>query len=162
MLFDTDAILVVTGRHSADNNKATALERIVSGFKQVGEAGAEAGVRVGAETCPRLSFNLMMPLECTSLVCWKPNTVNVTYSGYPELFIHASGSNTVCIHFKDTKEVEGQRKVTWQGDGIIAFGPVTDACCEVEYDSWAIMEYGGPHTPETMEAAVSSTRAIVS
>ena len=109
MLFDPDAILVlvVTGRHSADNNTATALERIVSGFKQVGEAGAESGVRVGAETCSRLSFNLMMPLECTSLVCWKPNTSNVTYSGYPEQVIHALGSNTVHIHFKETKEVEG-------------------------------------------------------
>jgi L-ribulose-5-phosphate 3-epimerase len=170
VLFDTDAILVVTGRHSADNDMSAALERVVSGFKRIGKVGAEVGVKVGPETCPRLSFNLMTPLECTSFVKSVGNpfvgiyldTANVTYSGYPEHFIRALGSDTIRIHFKDTKEVDGQRKATWPGDGSVAFGPVMDACREVGYDSWAIMEYGGPHTPETMEAAASSTRAIVS
>ena len=32
---------------------------------------------------------------------------------------------------------------------------------EAGYDSWAIMEYGGPHNAETMSAAASSTREIV-
>jgi hexulose-6-phosphate isomerase len=170
VLFETDAILVVTGRHSAENDMTAALGRVVSGFQRIGEAGAQVGVKVGAETCPRLSFNLMTPSECTSFVESVGNThvgiyldtANVTYSGYPEHFIRALGDDIVRIHFKDTKEADGQRKATWPGDGSVPFGPVMEACREVGYDSWAIMEYGGPHTAETMSAAASSTRAIVS
>jgi L-ribulose-5-phosphate 3-epimerase len=165
-LFGTDAILVVTGRHSADNDMTDALSRIVSGFKRIGEFAADAGVRVGAETCPRLSFNLMTPLECTSFVeaVGSPavgiylDTANVTYSGHPDHFIRALGDDIVRIHFKDKKAEGG---ATWPGDGEVAFGPVMDACREVGYDAWAIMEYGGPHNAETMSAAAGGTRAIV-
>lgn len=165
-LFETDAILVVTGRHNAGNDMTSALARIVSGFKRIGEVAAAANVRVGAETCPRLSFNLMTPLECTSFVEAVGNenvgiyldTANVTYSGYPEHFIRALGNDTVRIHFKDKKEEGG---ATWPENGEVAFGPVMEACREVGYDSWAIMEYGGPHNAETMSAAASSTREIV-
>ena len=166
VLFETDAILVVTGRHSADNDMTAALSRIVSGFRRIGEVAAAAGVFVGAETCPRLSFNLMTPLECTSFVEAVGNkhvgiyldTANVTYSGHPAHFIRALGSNTVRIHFKDKKEEGG---ATWPGNGDVAFGPVMEACREIGYNSWAIMEYGGPHNAETMSAAASSTREIV-
>ncbi len=168
-LFGTDAILVVTGRHNANNDMMTALSRIVSGFKRIGEVAADTGVRVGAETCPRLSFNLMTPLECAAFVESVGresvgiylDTANVTYSGYPEHYIRALGKDTVRIHFKDTKEVDGQRKATWPGNGMVAFEPVMAACREVGYDSWAIMEYGGPHNAETMGAAAASTRGIV-
>ncbi|MBS14151.1 MAG: hypothetical protein CME19_21455 [Gemmatimonadetes bacterium] len=90
-LFGTDAFLVVTGRHSADNDVSAALNRIVSGFKRIDQVAADAGVKVGAETCPRLSFNLMTSLECTAFdeAVGNPamgiylDTANVTYSGYP-------------------------------------------------------------------------------
>ena len=82
----------------------------------------------------------------------------MTYSGYPEHFIRALGNDTVRIHFKDKKEEGG---ATWPGNGEVAFGPVMEVCREVGYDSWAIMEYGGPHNAETMSAAASSTREIV-
>ena len=90
-LFGTDAFLVVTGRHSTDNDTSAALNRIVSGFKRIDQVAADAGVKVGAETCPRLSFNLMTSLECTAFdeAVGNPamgiylDTANVTYSGYP-------------------------------------------------------------------------------
>lgn len=168
-IFGTDAILVVTGRHSPENDMMRALSRIVSGFKRIGQVAADKGVRVGAETCPRLSFNLMTPLECAAFVESVGtegvgvylDTANVTYSGYPEHFIRALGDNLIRIHFKDTREVDGQLKPTWPGNGMVAFRPVMEACREVGYDSWAVMEYGGPHNAETMAAAALSTRATI-
>jgi hypothetical protein len=38
---------------------------------------------------------------------------------------------------------------------------VMAACREVGYDAWAIMEYGAPHTPETMRMAAESTRNVI-
>lgn len=164
-ILETDAILVVTGRHSPDNPQLEALERIVSGFKRIGKVAADAGVRVGVETCPRLSFNLMTPYECVGFVQDVGmasvgiylDTANVTYSGHPAHFITALGDDIVRIHFKDRTD----NGATWPGNGEVDFGPVMAACKEVGYDAWAIMEYGGPHTPETMRAAAESTRAIV-
>ncbi len=169
-IFGTDAILVVTGRHSADNFQMDALKRIVSGFQEIGRYAANNGVTVGAETCPKLSFNLMTPYECVGFlddvnmdsVGIYLDTANVTYSGHPEHFITALGDRIPRIHFKDSKEVEpGKNQATWPGNGMVAFGPVMDACRTVGYDSWAIMEYGAPHTAETMGEAARSTREIV-
>ena len=164
-ILGTDAILVVTGRHSADNPQLDALKRIVSGFQRIGRIAADAGVRVGAETCPRLSFNLMTPYECLGFVDDVGldsvgiylDTANVTYSGHPAHFITALGDKIVRIHFKDRTE----KGATWPGNGEVDFEPVMAACKAVGYDAWAIMEYGAPHTPETMRAAAESTRKII-
>ena len=165
MILGTDAILVVTGRHSADNPQMDALKRVVSGFQQIGRVAADLGVRVGAETCPRLSFNLMTPYECVGFVNDVGldsvgiylDTANVTYSGHPAHFITALGDRIVRIHFKDRTD-EG---ATWPGNGEVDFGPVMAACREVGYDAWAIMEYGTPHTPDTMRAAAESTQRVI-
>ncbi len=166
----TDAILVVTGRHSRDNDQLDGLKRIVSGFQELGRVAADAGIRVGAETCPTLSFNLMTPYECLGFVNDVGNdavgiyldTANVVHSGYPEHFIRALGDHLVRIHFKDWKEQDsGRPKATYPGDGIVEFGPVMDACKEVGHDAWAVMEYGGPHTFELTQSAASSTRQII-
>ncbi len=164
-ILGTDAILVVTGRHSADNPQMAAWKRIVSGFQRIGRVAADAGVRVGAETCPRLSFNLMTPYECVGFVedvglesvGIYLDTANVTYSGHPEHFVMALGDRIVRIHFKDRTE----RGATWPGNGEVDFVPVMAACREVGYDAWAIMEYGAPHTPETMRMAAESTRNVI-
>ena len=168
-IFGTDAILVVTGRHSADNPQMAALARVVSGFREIGRYAADRGVRVGAETCPRLSFNLMTPYECVGFVedvgldavGIYLDTANVTYSGHPAHFIEALEDQIVRIHFKDRLEKDGKSQASWPGGGEIDFAPVMAACRSVGYDAWAIMEYGGPHTPETMKMAASSTRRII-
>lgn len=164
-ILGTDAILVVTGRHSADNPQMEALKRVVSGFRRIGEVAADVGVRVGAETCPRLSFNLMTPYECVGFVDDVGldsvgiylDTANVTYSGHPAHFITALGDRIVRIHFKDRTD----KGATWPGNGEVDFGPVMAACREVGYDAWAIMEYGAPHTSETMREAAQSTRRVI-
>ncbi|MCZ6631930.1 MAG: sugar phosphate isomerase/epimerase [bacterium] len=169
-IFGTDATLVVTGRHDASVDQLEGWKRIVSGFQELGQVAADAGVRVGAETCPKLSFNLMTPYECLGFVedvgmdsvGIYLDTANVTYSGYPEHFIRALGDRIVRIHFKDRIETpDGRGGATWPGNGVVNFGPVMDACREIGHDAWATMEYGTPHTLETMSEAASSTRAIV-
>jgi L-ribulose-5-phosphate 3-epimerase len=164
-ILETDAILVVTGRHSADNPQLVAWKRVVSGFRRIGRIAADKGVRVGAETCPRLSFNLMTPYECVGFVSDVGmdsvgiylDTANVTYSGHPAHFITALGDHLVRIHFKDRTD----KGATWPGNGEVDFVPVMAACREVGYDAWAIMEYGKPHTPETMRTAAETTRRVI-
>lgn len=169
-LFGTDAILVVTGRADPQIFQLEGLARIVSGFKELGMVAAHAGVRVGAETCPRLSKNLMTPFECVGFlkevgseaVGIYLDTANVIYAGYPEHFVRALGDDVVRIHFKDLKE---DGKATYPGDGTIDFAPVLSECRANGYDSWAIMEYGPPagerHSFELMQKAATSTRSVL-
>lgn len=173
-LFGTDSILVVTGRADPNIYQLDGLNRIVAGFQELGRAAADAGVRVGAETCPKLSKNLMTPYECVGFLEDVGNeavgiyldTANVLYSGYPEHFIRALGDRTVRIHFKDLADLgEGKTRATYPGDGIVNFGPVMAECRAAGYDAWAIMEYGPPpgekHTFELTQKAAASTRRIV-
>lgn len=172
-LFGTDAILLVTGRAEREIYQLEGLQRVIDGFKQLAPYAADRGVKIGAETCPRLSKNLMTPYECVGFlesvgsdaVGIYLDTANVMYSGFPEHFIRALGSRVVRIHFKDLKEVEGATRATYPGDGTVEFEPVMSECRKAGYDSWAIMEYGPPpgekHSFALMQSAASSTRAVV-
>ena len=173
-LFGTDAILLVTGGATPENYQLDAFNRAISGFRQLAPFAEEHGVTIGAETCPKLSKNLMTPQECllflervgSPAVGIYLDTANVTYSGYPEHFIRALGNRIVRIHFKDLLEVDGASRSAYPGGGGgVDFGPVVRECRAVGYDRWAIMEYGpGPgqqHSFELMKAAASSTRRIL-
>ncbi len=173
-LFGTDAILVVTGRATPVVHQLDGIDRVVSGFRELGKVASDAGVKIGVETCPKLSKTLMTPYECLGFLEAVDNeavgiyldTANVLHSGYPEHFIRALGSRIVRIHFKDLVEGEdGSTRPTYPGDGIIDWVPVMAECRSAGYDAWAIMEYsprpGEKHTFELTEKAASSTRRVV-
>lgn len=173
-LFGTDAILLVTGRADATNYQLDAFNRAISGFKKLAPFAEEHGVKIGAETCPSLSKNLMTPQECllflervdSDAVGIYLDTANVMYSGYPEHFVRALGDRIVRIHFKDRSEVDGKGRSSYPGGGgEVDFAPVVRECRAVGYDSWAIMEYGPPpgekHSFELMRTAAESTRKIL-
>ena len=173
-LFGTDAILVVTGRATPEVYQLDGLERAVSGFRELGKVAADAGVKIGVETCPKLQKNLMTPYECVGFLDAVDNeavgiyldTANVLHSGYPEHFIRALASRIVRIHFKDLVEREdGSTRPTYPGDGIIDWAPVMAECRAAGYDAWAIMEYSPPpgekHTFELTQKAAASTRTVV-
>ncbi|HEX6970947.1 MAG TPA: sugar phosphate isomerase/epimerase family protein, partial [Limnochordia bacterium] len=150
------------------------LARAVCGFRRLAPYAAERGVRIGAETCPRLSLNLMTPFEClgfleqvgSEAVGIYLDTANVMYSGFPEHFVRALGDRLVRIHFKDHAQTERGQRATFPGGGVLDFAPVVAECRAVGYDSWAILEYGPPpgeaHTFELMRRAAESTRAVLS
>jgi len=172
-LFGTDAILVVTGGAERSVYQLDGLRRAIEGFRQLAAYAADRGVKIGAETCPKLSKNLMTPYECVGFVKDVGSdavgiyldTANVMYSGFPEHFVRALGSDVVRIHFKDLAEVDGNVRSTYPGNGTVEFGPVVEECKRVGYDSWAIMEYspfpGESHSFELMQKAASGTRAVL-
>lgn len=168
-LFGTDAILLVTGGADRSVYQLDGLKRIVDGFKRLASYAEERGVKIGAETCPRLSKNLMTPYECVGFVedvgseavGIYLDTANVLYSGFPEHFVRALGPRVVRIHFKDLAE----SYPTYPGNGKVEFGPVVEECRKVGYDAWAIMEYGHAsdesYSFELMKRAADGTRAVL-
>jgi len=172
-LFGTDAILLVTGGADRSIYQLDGLQRVIDGFRRLAPYAEERGVRIGAETCPKLSLNLMTPYEClgfleqvgSDAVGIYLDTANVMYSGFPEHFVRALGPRIVRIHFKDTIEIDGKSRATYPGNGTVEFGPVVEECKKVGYDSWAIMEYGPPpgekHTLDLMRRAAEGTRAVL-
>lgn len=173
-LFGTDAILLVTGPADAANYQLDAFNRVIAAFRELAPYAQEQGVKIGAETCPSLSKNLMTPQEClyflervgSDAVGIYLDTANVLYSGFPHHFMRALGKRVVRVHFKDRLEENGKSRATYPGGGgAVDFASFVRECRQVGYDSWAIMEYGPApgeaHTFALMQAAAASTRAIL-
>ena len=146
-----NAVLVVTGRVLPDVPYRQAWDRMVSGFRELCPYAQERGVRIGAETCPGLSKNLMTPGECLTFVDAVDHpaigvyvdTANVTYSGYAQDFIRDLGPRLVRIHAKDFTAPDdgGRRRATWPGNGTVDWAPIAAACRDVGYDEWAVLEF---------------------
>lgn len=172
VLLGCDAVLVVTGQVLPNVPFRTAWDRLVSGFRELGQYGGARGVKVGAETCPKLSKNLMTPGECTTFVSavGSPNvgiyldTANVIYSGYPHDFIRELGPHLVRIHGKDLlpPDAQGRQTSTWPGNGTLDWPQVLAACAEVGYDGWFVLEFAPPagqgYSPELCRAAVQAAQ----
>lgn len=153
-VFGADAILVVTGRVLPEVPWRQAWERMVAGFRELCDYALPRGVRIGAETCPALSKNLMTPGECTAFVeaVDRPNigvyldVANALYSGYPQDFIRELGGRLVRIHAKDrcAPDASGKSPSTWPGNGIADWRAVREACLATGYDAWAVLEFSPP------------------
>ena len=151
---NADAILVVTGRVLPEVPWRQAWDRMVEGFRRICDYAMEHRIRVGAETCPSLSKNLMTPGECAAFVSAvaRPNIgiyldiANVLYSGYPRDFIRELGDRIVRIHAKDREEPGpgGKGRATWPGNGIVDWKAVCEACADAGYDEWAVLEFPPP------------------
>lgn len=173
-LLGTDAVLIVTGKVLPEAPYRQAWERMVGGFKALCLYAQERGVRIGAETCPKLSKNLMTPGECVTFVeaVGHPaigvylDTANVTYSGYAQDFINDLGKSLVRLHGKDftAPDEKGAYRATYPGAGAIDWPPIAQACRNVGYDEWVVLEFGpGPNETKGLELlrkAYESTRAI--
>lgn len=146
------AVLMVTGRVLPTVPYRQAWDRMVTGFRELCPYAEERGVRIGAETCPGLSKNLMTPGECLTFVdaVGHPaigvylDTANVTYSGYAQDFIRDLGPRLVRIHAKDftAPDDKGGHRATWPGNGTVDWAPIAAACKDVGYDEWAVLEFG--------------------
>ncbi len=173
-LLGADAVLIVTGRVLPSVPYRQAWNRMVDGFRKLCPYAADRGVRIGAETCPKLSKNLMTPGECLMFVDAVAHpaigvyldTANVLYSGYAQDFIRDLGDRLVRIHAKDLTAPDspvGQR-ATWPGNGTIGWDAVTAACRQTGYDAWAVLEYpplpGEERGPELLGKACGSARTI--
>ena len=153
-ILGTNAILVVTGRVLPDVSWRQAWDRMVNGFQQLCDYAVDRGIRIGAETCPSLSRNLMTPGECTALVevVDRPNmgiyldVANVLYSGHPHDFVRELGPRLVRIHAKDKCEPDayGKASSTYPGNGVVNWDAVQQACVDVGYDEWAVLEFPPP------------------
>jgi len=174
VLLGCDAVLVVTGQVLPKVAFRKAWDRLVSGFRELGEYATMRGVKVGAETCPKLSKNLMTPGECLSFVnaVGSPavgiylDTANVIYSGYPHDFVRELGPHLVRIHGKDLlpPDAQGRQVSTWPGNGTLDWRELTAACAEVGYDGWFVLEFAPPagqsYSPALCQAAVRAARAV--
>jgi len=173
-MLGTDGILIVTGRVLPEAPYRQAWNRMVSGFKTLSVFAADHGVRVGAETCPKLSKNLMTPGECLMFVDAVDHpaigiyldTANVTYSGYAQDFIRDLGDRIVRIHVKDftAPDGKGAYRGTWPGNGTVGWGAIAEACQETGYDGWAVLEFspvpGEVKGLELLKTARDSTETI--
>lgn len=173
VLLGCDAVLVVTGQVLPQVPFRQAWDRLVNGFQELGEYAALRGVKVGAETCPKLSKNLMTPGECMAFVreVGSPavgiylDTANVVYSGYPHDFIRELGPHLVQIHGKDLlpADAQGRQTSTWPGNGTLDWPAVMAACADSAYDGWFVLEFAPPagqrYRPEHCHAAVHAARA---
>jgi len=174
VLLGADGVLVVTGQVLPQVPFCQAWRRLVSGFRELGAYAAARGVRVGAETCPKLSKNLMTPGECLSFVrdVDSPavgvylDTANVLHSGYPHDFIRTLGTHLVRLHGKDVlpADAQGRQASTWPGQGVIDWAEVVAACAEVGYAGWMALEFGPPagqsYGAGLCRAAVASARQV--
>ncbi|PIZ41163.1 MAG: hypothetical protein COY42_19925 [Armatimonadetes bacterium CG_4_10_14_0_8_um_filter_66_14] len=173
-ILGTDAVLIVTGRVLPEAPYRQAWNRMVGGFQELCLFAADRGVRIGAETCPKLSKNLMTPGECLLFVDAVDHpaigiyvdTANVTYSGYAQDFINDVGDRVVRIHGKDftPPDERGAYRATYPGAGTCEWPPIAQACKNVGYDSWVVLEFG-PGPDETkgldlLQKAFASTDAI--
>jgi len=173
-LLGTDAILIVTGKVLPEVSHRQAWTRMVSGFRELCMYAGDRGVRIGAETCPKLSKNLMTPGECLRFIEEVDHpaigvyldTANVMYSGYPQHFITDLGSRLVRIHGKDLTppEDQGRQRASYPGGGVLKWQPIADACKQTGYDEWVVLEFGpGPDESRGLDLcrrAYQSTRAL--
>lgn len=171
-ILGADAILVVTGRVLPDVPWRQAWDRMIMGFQELCDYARPRGIRVGAETCPSLSKNLMTPGECTAFIqaVNRPNigiyldVANVLYSGYPEDFVRELGDRIVRIHAKDKcpPDANGKTPSTYPGNGTVDWLALRQACAEVGYDDWAVLEYppppGGVYSGELLKTVCRETR----
>ncbi|MBT3374512.1 MAG: sugar phosphate isomerase/epimerase [Lentisphaerae bacterium] len=173
-LLGTDGILIVTGRVLPEAPYRQAWDRMVSGFRSLCAFAAEHGVRIGAETCPKLSKNLMTPGECLTFIEAVDHpaigiyldTANVTYSGYAQDFIHDLGDRIVRIHVKDftAPDEKGAYRGTWPGNGTVGWEAIAEACKDTGYNGWAVLEFspveGEEKGLDLLKTARNSTDSI--
>lgn len=173
-LLGTDAVLMVTGRVLPEAPYRQAWNRMVAGFKELCPYAADHGVRIGAETCPKLSKNLMTPGECVLFLEAVDHpamgiyldTANVTYSGYAQDFLLDVGGGIVRIHGKDftAPDEKGAYRSTYPGNGTVDWPPIAKACRTIGYDDWVVLEFGpGPGETKGLDLltrAYEATNAI--
>jgi L-ribulose-5-phosphate 3-epimerase len=165
-------VLCVPGSVTDDYAYDTAVEELVSAFKELGPEAEARGVVIGIENV--WNKFMLSPVEFASLIdeIGHPyvqayfDVGNVVLTGFPDQWIRILGERIRAVHFKDFKASIG----TIQGfidllEGDVPWDRVMKALSDVGYDGAVTAEMMPPyqHFPQRLlEATSRSMDAILS
>lgn len=141
-------IEVGQGAHNTYKLDTKGVQRVVEVLRQIVPRAEEAGVVIGLENTLTAEQNLdLIDAVGSDLVQVYYDVGNSTAYGYDVPGeIRRLGSDRICeIHLKETLSLDGptSRVLGAPKQGGVDFGAVVQACSDIEYNGWFVLETGG-------------------